>query len=66
MGLPVFERARIGLFEAFQYPTEVPGVSLDDLMVEMIDVADDPSVARARAEDAAQFLLSVANFAGHI
>ena len=56
MGLPVFERARIGLFEAFQYPTEVPGVSLDDLMVEMIDVADDPSAARARAEDASQFL----------
>ncbi len=56
MGLPVFERARSGLFEAFQYPTEVPGVSLDDLTVEMIDVADDPSAARTRAEDASQFL----------
>jgi len=56
MGLPVFERARIGLFEAFQYPTEVPGVSLDDLTVEMIDVATEPLTAKARAEDASQLL----------
>ena len=27
MGLPVDERARSGLFEAFQYPVQVPGVS---------------------------------------
>ena len=38
MDLPVFERARVGLFEAFQYPTAVPGVSLDDLTVEMINI----------------------------
>ncbi len=56
MGLPVHERARIGLFEAFQYPTEVPGVSLDDLVAEMIEVAADPSAARARAEDASRLL----------
>jgi len=56
MGLPVFERARLGLFEAFQYPTEVPGVSLDDLTVEMIDVAADPAAAGVRAEEASQFL----------
>lgn len=31
MGMSVDERARAGLFEAFQYPTEVPGVSLDEL-----------------------------------
>jgi Fe-S cluster assembly ATP-binding protein len=35
MGMTVDERARTGLFEAFQYPTEVPGVTLDDLTVEM-------------------------------
>lgn len=35
MGLPVDERARAGLFEAFQYPTEIPGVSLDELTAEM-------------------------------
>jgi len=56
MGLPVHERARIGLFEAFQYPTEVPGVSLDDLVSEMSEVASDPSAARTRAEDASQLL----------
>ena len=56
MDLPVFERARVGLFEAFQYPTAVPGVSLDDLTVEMIDVAIDPSLATARAEEASQLL----------
>jgi Fe-S cluster assembly ATP-binding protein len=56
MGLPVHERARIGLFEAFQYPTAVPGVSLDDLVVEMAEVATDPPAARTRAEDASQLL----------
>jgi len=29
MGMSVDERARAGLYGAFQYPTEVPGVSLD-------------------------------------
>jgi len=56
MGLPVHERARIGLFEAFQYPTEVPGVSLDDLTIEMAEAADDPSAARIRAGDASRLL----------
>lgn len=42
LGLPVDERARAGLFEAFQYPVEVPGVSLDDLIREMGEVRDDP------------------------
>jgi Fe-S cluster assembly ATP-binding protein len=35
MGMTVDERARLGLFEAFQYPTEIPGVSLNDLTAEM-------------------------------
>src|SRR5665811_381252 len=48
MGLPVHERARAGLFEAFQYPTEVAGVSLDDLVTEMIKVAADRTEARER------------------
>ena len=56
MGLPVFERARAGLFEAFQYPTEVPGVSLDDLVVEMVEVATDSPAARTRSQDASQLL----------
>lgn len=39
LGLPVDERARKGLFEAFQYPVEVPGVSLEDLVAELSDAA---------------------------
>ena len=35
MDMPVDQRARAGLFEAFQYPTEIPGVSLDELTTEM-------------------------------
>ena len=32
LGLPPWERAQAGLFLAMQYPTEVPGVSLDDVL----------------------------------
>lgn len=56
MGLPVHERARAGLFEAFQYPTEVAGVSLDDLVTEMIEVAADRTEARERTAKAARLL----------
>ena len=56
MGLPVHERARAGLFEAFQYPTEVRGVSLKDLVVEMVDVAPDSAAAGERAVDAGRLL----------
>ena len=45
LGLPVDERARAGLFEAFQYPVEVPGVSLDELIREMGEVREDPEFA---------------------
>ncbi|MDJ0954278.1 MAG: Fe-S cluster assembly ATPase SufC [Acidimicrobiia bacterium] len=45
MGLPVDERARAGLFEAFQYPVEVPGVSLNDLIDEMGEVRNDAGFA---------------------
>ncbi len=41
MGMAVDERARAGLFEAFQYPTEIPGVTLDDLTEAM--AASNPS-----------------------
>ena len=39
LGLGVDERARLGLFEAFQYPVEVAGVTLADLMEEIGAVA---------------------------
>jgi len=32
LGRPTWERARAGLFLAMQYPTEVPGVSLEDFL----------------------------------
>ena len=35
MGMTVDQRARAGLFQAFQYPTEIPGVTLDELTAEM-------------------------------
>ncbi len=35
IGLPVDARARAGLFEAFQYPVEIPGVYLHQLIAEM-------------------------------
>jgi len=41
LGMTVDERSHAGLFEAFQYPTEVPGVTLDDLTDEM--AASNPS-----------------------
>jgi Fe-S cluster assembly ATP-binding protein len=34
LGLDVDERARRGVLQAFQYPTEIPGVKLRDLLVE--------------------------------
>ena len=55
MGMSVDERARIGLFEAFQYPVEVPGVSLDDLITEMGEVRDDPMFSE-RVEIASESL----------
>jgi Fe-S cluster assembly ATP-binding protein len=56
MGLPVHERARAGLFEAFQYPTEIAGVTLDDLVEEMIEVSNDEDRARERTADAVRLL----------
>jgi Fe-S cluster assembly ATP-binding protein len=55
MGLPVDARARAGLFEAFQYPVAVPGVTLDELVAEMGEVRDDPDFA-TRVEEAAEAL----------
>lgn len=35
LGLEVDERARLGLLQAFQYPVEVPGVGLEEFMLEV-------------------------------
>jgi Fe-S cluster assembly ATP-binding protein len=34
LSLPVDERARLGLLQSFQYPTEIPGIALRDFMLE--------------------------------
>jgi Fe-S cluster assembly ATP-binding protein len=52
IGLPVEERAQVGLFHAFQYPVALPGISLEELTAEMQDISGDPDVAE-RSEDAA-------------
>ena len=63
MGLPVDERARAGLFEAFQYPTEIPGVSLDELTSEMALSNPDDDGYAARV-DAASDRLAMDRFRG--
>src|SRR5687768_4715335 len=39
LGLPTWKRAQAGLFLAMQYPIEVPGVSLQDVMTEAFTAA---------------------------
>lgn len=48
-GMTTDQRARAGLFEAFQYPTEVAGVTLDELVEEMAisNPEDDGYLTRA-------------------
>ena len=36
LGLPAWKRAEAGLFLAMQYPTEVPGVALGEMLVESV------------------------------
>jgi Fe-S cluster assembly ATP-binding protein len=40
LALPTWRRAHAGLFLAMQYPTEVPGVSLEDALHEAISAVD--------------------------
>jgi Fe-S cluster assembly ATP-binding protein len=46
LGMGVDARARAGLAEAFQYPTEIPGVSLRDLLAEFPASGEDGFWAR--------------------
>ncbi len=53
-GMAPWQRAQAGLFLAMQYPTEVPGVSLEDAMTEALrasgrDVSDVRSLVAAEA-----------------
>lgn len=49
LGLATDERARLGLFEGFQYPVEVPGVTLEELLEEMAAVGGPEIMERAAA-----------------
>jgi len=55
-GMSVDERARAGLFGAFQYPTEVPGVSLDLLTAAMAESNPDDQAFSSRIEAASDRL----------
>lgn len=43
LGLPVWERAQAGLFLGMQYPIEVPGVSLHDVIAESFSAGQRPT-----------------------
>ena len=43
LALPAWQRAKAGLFLAMQYPTEVPGVALEDVMYESLVAAGRPA-----------------------
>ena len=48
LSLPAWERAKAGLFLAMQYPVEVPGVRLEEMLVEAATAAGrDPSAVGA-------------------
>ena len=51
LGMPAWRRAEAGLFLAMQYPTEVPGVSLLDMLTESVRTPEGAGVAeQMRAE----------------
>ncbi len=60
LGLDVASRATAGLFEVFQYPVEIPGVTLAELLAEMAAAGGDGVAARAELAtarlDTAEFL----------
>jgi Fe-S cluster assembly ATP-binding protein len=64
LDLEPFERAQIGMFLAFQYPVEIPGVSNMEFLKASID-----SLARARGEEqpnTANFMRQVRELAGSL
>ena len=64
LDLEPFERAQIGLFLAFQYPVEIPGVSNMEFLKASID-----SLARARGEEqpnTANFMRTVRELAASL
>ncbi len=62
VGMPTHERAQAGLFLGLQYPTEVPGVSIQSVLAESMAVAGRPraEVESALAAEAARVGLDAA------
>jgi Fe-S cluster assembly ATP-binding protein len=60
LGLDVAARAVAGLFEVFQYPVEIPGVTLGDLLAEMAAARGDEVLRRA--EEAARLFATAPFF----
>ncbi len=58
LGLPVDERARLGLFESFQYPVEIPGVTLAELVEEMTEATAEASAAERIAAATARLKMT--------
>lgn len=56
LGEEVETRARLGLAAAFQYPIEIPGITLRDLFEELAQQREDGDAIRARIEQAARGL----------
>ena len=56
LGLSVDQRARLGLAQAFQYPTEIGGITLRDLFDELADQREDGDALRARVDEVAALL----------
>lgn len=50
LGIPTHERAGAGIVQAFQYPVEIPGVTLLDLMEEIAGDQADPEAFWSRVE----------------
>ncbi len=50
LGTPTDQRAGAGIVQAFQYPVEIPGVTLRDLMEELAGDQDDPDAFWARVD----------------
>jgi len=50
--MPAWQRAEAGLFLAMQYPTEVPGVSLLDMLTESVRTPEDTAVGELMAGEA--------------
>ncbi|NND84907.1 MAG: Fe-S cluster assembly ATPase SufC [Acidimicrobiia bacterium] len=62
MGTPIDERAQKGLMQAFQYPVQVPGVGLEEFMVEVGASRGIPADELSRRIEAAASTFSMDGF----